>query len=135
MKYSFCVFIRSKKNAGGSESIQIIEKRKGKYRVLKTIGVAKTEEEKKKLLKRAEFRKSELEPPKLFSFISEQDNIIGDFLTGAVGPSVKNIGPEFILGKIFEGIGFGDIREPLFRHIVLARLTYPVSKLKTTEYL
>ena len=57
MKYSFCVFIRSKKNAGGSESIQIIEKRKGKYRVLKTIGVAKTEEEKKKLLKRAEFSK------------------------------------------------------------------------------
>jgi len=135
MKYSFSMFIRSKKNASGSESIQIIEKRKGKYRVLKTIGLARTEEEKKKLLKKAEVRKNELEPPKLFSFVSEQDTFISDFLTGAVGPSVGNIGPELILGKIFEGIGLGEIREPLFRHIVLARLTYPVSKLKTTEYL
>ena len=135
MTYSFGMYIRSKKNASGSESIQIIEKRKGKYRVLESIGSAKTEEEKKKLLKKAELIKNELEPPKLFSFVSEQDGRICDFLTGAVGPSVENIGPELILGKIFEGIGLGKINEALFRHIVLARLTYPVSKLKTAEYL
>lgn len=135
MKYSFDMYIRSKKNASGSESIQIIEKKKGKYVVLETIGAAKTEEEKKKLFKKAEVRKNELEPPKLFSLVSEQDNRIGDFLAGAVGPTVENIGPELILGKIFESIGLGEIDESLFRHMVLARLTYPVSKLKTVEYL
>ncbi len=135
MKYSFDMYIRSKKNASGSESIQIIEKRRGKYRVLESIGSAKTKDEKKKLFKKAELRKNELEPPKLFSFVSEQDVRICDFLTGAAEPSIENIGPELILGKIFEDIGLGEISEPLFRHIVLARLTYPVSKLKTADYL
>ena len=44
-------------------------------------------------------------------------------------------GPELLLGKIFDEIGFDQINENLFRQLVLARLCYPVSKLKTTDYL
>ena len=49
--------------------------------------------------------------------------------------SVRAVGPEIILGAIFDAIGFNVIGEPLFRAIVLARLTYPSSKLKTSEYM
>jgi transposase len=39
------------------------------------------------------------------------------------------------LGGIFDAIGFNAIPDELFRKLVLARLCYPVSKLKTSEYL
>ena len=40
-----------------------------------------------------------------------------------------------MLGKIFNEIGFDVIADDLFRHLVLARRIYPVSKLKTLDYL
>lgn len=40
-----------------------------------------------------------------------------------------------MLGKLFDEIGFGIIKDELLRHLVLSRLCYPVSKLKTTDYL
>jgi transposase len=49
--------------------------------------------------------------------------------------SIRIVGPELILGKLFDEIGFGQIKEKLFRHLVLSRICYPGSKLKTVEYL
>lgn len=43
-------------------------------------------------------------------------------------------GPTLLLGKIFDQIGFNKIQEDLFKQLVLARLCFPVSKLKTTDY-
>ena len=40
-----------------------------------------------------------------------------------------------MLGKIFDAIGFNAIKDELFRHLVITRLVYPVSKLKTIDYL
>ncbi|MDR2691232.1 MAG: IS1634 family transposase, partial [Dysgonamonadaceae bacterium] len=42
---------------------------------------------------------------------------------------------ELIFGRIYDHIGFGSIKEKLFRHLVISRLAFPLSKLKTTEYL
>jgi transposase len=39
------------------------------------------------------------------------------------------------LGKIFDEIGFNQIEDILFRQLVIARLCFPVSKLKTTDFL
>ncbi|MEX1135984.1 MAG: IS1634 family transposase, partial [Balneolales bacterium] len=44
-------------------------------------------------------------------------------------------GPELVLGKLFDTIGFNQVPDTLFRHLVIARLCYPVSKLKTADYL
>lgn len=49
--------------------------------------------------------------------------------------AVSLVGPELLLGKLFDEIGFNAITEELFRHLVITRLVYPVSKLKTTDYL
>ena len=40
-----------------------------------------------------------------------------------------------IFGKIYDSIGFNEIQEELFRHLVLARLAFPLSKLKTVDHL
>jgi len=44
-------------------------------------------------------------------------------------------GTDLLLGKIFDQIGFNQISDELFKPLVLARLSFPFSKLKTTEYL
>jgi transposase len=44
-------------------------------------------------------------------------------------------GPELLLGKLFDEIGFNAIKDYLFRHLVITRLAFPVSKLKTVDYL
>lgn len=49
--------------------------------------------------------------------------------------SIQIAGLELILGKLFDQIGFNKIEEDLFRHLVLSRICYPGSKLKTVEYL
>jgi transposase len=47
----------------------------------------------------------------------------------------KLVGVRLVLGGIFEQIGFHAIEDDLFRYLVLYRIIYPKSKLKTTEYL
>ena len=44
-------------------------------------------------------------------------------------------GSEIVLGKLFTEIGFEAIEDVLFKHSVIARVIYPVSKLKTIDYL
>jgi transposase len=40
-----------------------------------------------------------------------------------------------LLGKIFGDIGFNEVQDVIFRQLVFSRLTFPVSKLKTSDYL
>jgi transposase len=49
--------------------------------------------------------------------------------------SMRLVGPELLLGHIFDAVGFSSIEDDLFRHLVITRIVYPVSKLKTTDYL
>lgn len=44
-------------------------------------------------------------------------------------------GTELLLGKLFCEIGFSKIKDELFRQLIIARLSYPTSKLGTTDYL
>lgn len=44
------------------------------------------------------------------------------------------VGPDLLLGKIFNEVGFNRIKNDLFRRLVLARICFPSSKLKTTDY-
>ena len=48
---------------------------------------------------------------------------------------MRTVGPELIFGKLFDEMRFNEIKNTLFRHITIARLAYPASKLKTVDYL
>ena len=54
------------------------------------------------------------------------------FFTGL--DEIRLMGPELLLGKLFDEIGLKAINSKLFRSLVITRLVYPVSKLKTTDY-
>ena len=49
--------------------------------------------------------------------------------------SLRLTGPDLVLGKIYDDIGFSSVGEELLRHLVIARLIAPGSKLKTVRYL
>ena len=128
------MFLRKLKNRSGSTSIQIISKERGKYKVIKTIGSSNNEQEIQKLvfLGRQEIERLNAQS-KLF--ISENDSIVEQVFETLGNASIRTVGPEIIFGKIYDSIGFNKIKEDLFRHLVIARLAFPLSKLKTIEYL
>ena len=119
-----------------------MENRQGLQHIVKIIGTATEESRIQKLEAQAIKLIEELQPQLSFDFEAgrnrqkdKREILFERVLTKINRPKVTVAGPELILGSIFDYIGFGVINEPLFRDIVLSRLTYPVSKLKTTEYL
>lgn len=126
------MFVRCIKNKNGKTYVQIVDKSSGKYKVLKNIG-----------------NSSDTEQVNQFMLIGKQyiENQIGlqqfDFsneivLYKQILSSIKThklAGIDLLLGKIFDEIGFNKIVDPIFKQLVLYRLVYPSSKLKTTEYL
>ena len=129
------MFVRKLKNRSGSQSVQVIQKIRGSYKVVKTIGSATTQQNIDKLvsLAKQEIERLSGNPSKLFGF--ESDEAIENAFSTLENASIKTLGPEIIFGKIYDYIGFGSIEEELFRHLVIARLAFPLSKLKTIDYL
>jgi transposase len=128
------MFVRQKKNKSGTVSVQIISKAYGKYKVVKSFGSSSSPEVILSLVLKAKQEIKRLEStPSIF--VLEKDVLIASFLSEIENAQIRTIGPELVFGKIFDFIGFNAINEELFRHLVIARLAFPLSKLKTIEYL
>lgn len=128
------MFIRKKKNKSGTLSIQIISKTRGKYKVIKTVGCAKTkrEEELMVLLANTELERLEGNQP---LFVEHDDLVVDNFVNSIANDHLQIIGSELILGKIYNKIGYPKDGCPdYFRNLVLCRLVHPGSKLKTVNY-
>lgn len=128
------MFIRRKKNASGSTSIQIIQKYNGRYKVLQTVGSAVEEKDILVLIKRGKQEQVKLQGQQSL-FLPEKDITIEGYLSQLQNAQISTIGPELVFGRLYDHIGYGVIEEPLFKHLVVARLAFPLSKLKTIEYL
>jgi len=128
------MFVRKKRNKSGTTSVQIILKDRGRYKVVKTIGCSDDVEQVQKLIF---LGKQEIERLSLQKhlFASENDTIVEQVFGTIANSGIRTVGPEIIFGKIYDSIGFNHINEELFRHLVIARLAFPLSKLKTIEYL
>ena len=128
------MFVRKLRNRSGSVSIQIISKNRGRYKVVKSLGSATIQQEIDQLVLLAEQELEKLSNPKKL-FLSEKDRAVKHAFSILQNSSIRTIGPELIFGKIFNSIGFDAIKEDMFRHLVISRLAFPLSKLKTVEYL
>lgn len=129
------MFARKKRNQSGTVSVQVIDKSEG-YRVVKSFGSSNDPQEVGRMLELAKlFIEQRQGQYSLFPEDHRDRAVIADFVGQLENASVRTVGPELIFGRLFDEIGFGEIREKLFRDIVVARLVYPVSKLKTIDYL
>jgi len=129
------MFVRKKPNKSGSVSVQVIDKANG-YRVVKTLGSARNPAEVKRLMELGElFITRQRGQYLLFPEDQHDRAVIADFVGHLRNASIRTLGPELIFGRLFDEIGFDVIPERLFRDVVVARLVYPTSKLKTIDYL
>ena len=128
------MFLRKKKNKSGSISVQIISKSGGKYKVLQTIGCARAAQDIERLYY---LGKQEIERLSMQSklFVSEKDTLVESLFSLLSNSSIRVVGPELIFGNLYNKIGFNTIEEELFRHLVISSLAFPLSKLKTVDYL
>jgi len=128
------VFIRRKKNKSGSISFHIVRKENKKQVLVKAIGSATEPDAIKELEGKAHhYLSALLKQPTLDLGYEQDEHFIRQMMDNIHHIEVSGV--ELILGKLFDEIGFNAIREPLFRHLVLSRICYPGSKLKTIEYL
>ena len=102
--------------------------------MLKTIGSSSTEQELQKLwfLGKQEIEKLSAQSA---LFVSEKDTLVEQVMNSLGNASIRTVGPELIFGKIYDHIGFQVIEQEMFRHLVISRLAFPLSKLKTVDYL
>jgi len=128
------MFVRTKRNRSGSTSVQIISKARGRYKVIKSLGSATMQQEIDRLVQSAHQEIDLLSKPQTL-FRSEADEMIVSVLSSLSNSNIQTVGPEIIFGKIYDYVGFKDVGEDLFRHLVISRLAFPLSKLKTIEYL
>ena len=142
--------VRKKKNASGSISIQIIDRKNRGYKVVETIGCSKDKKEIEILYQKALNRIDEIENNLLFtSKINEKKNHLEHFLSTVTTDNFIPIGDELIYGRLFDEIGcnnlfsnlnLGNIRDKqkkdfLFKSLVISRILYPGSKLELIYYL
>jgi transposase len=136
------MYYRRKLNKSGSTSVYVLKKIRGEQNLVKVIGNAREESAIRLLELEAENFIRDQIPQQSFDFAPNQSKsytnkskIIEEAIDAIPDPVVKLIGPELVLGKIFDEIGLNVISNELFRDIVISRLIYPRSKLKTTQYL
>jgi len=128
------MFIRKKKNKSGIVSIQIIDKSSGVYKVYQTIGSSSDPTEIENLYNNAKQELLSISEQSSLPFESNDElEYVHTFINSI--DTLSLIGPELLLGKLFNEIGFNQIKDVLFKYLVITRLVYPVSKLKTTDYL
>jgi transposase len=126
------MFIRKKPNKSGLISIQVIDKSSGKYKMIKTIGSSSDGIQIEKLVLEGD-RWIKEKTGFLELDFSDSRPPIEQFFNNIEQITVQ--GTEHLLGTIFNKIGFGRITDVLFRQLVIARLCFPASKLKTTDFL
>jgi len=129
------MFVRKKRNASGTVSVQVVEKQRGAYRVVRSFGASRDVDELARCVARAQAYIDERpEQGKLFATITKDAITIHRFVGSLQNANIRTIGPELIFGTLFDRIGFNVVEDDLFRHLVIARLAFPLSKLKTVDY-
>lgn len=126
------MFVRKKNNKSGIVSIQVIDKSSGAYKLVRTIGSSSEKSEIERMV--LEGKQWILQQTKAieidFANYKEQVEQVLDGIE-----QLTLVGGELLLGAVFDQIGFNAIKDELFRVLVLSRLLYPASKLKTTDWL
>jgi transposase len=130
------MFMRKNKNRSGTVSVQVVSKKQGEYRVVKTLGSSGNPDGIKRLeLQAYQFMECPEGQQRLMAVESPEAVTVEIFVRSLRNAQIRTKGPEIVFGTLFDRIGFNVLPHDLFRHIVIARLAFPTSKRKTVDYL
>jgi len=131
------MFVRKKKNRSGSTSIVVVKKVAGRVNYIKTIGISSDEQEIERLyLKGREYVHRVGGQRDAFVDYYEQQR--EENLTHHLISNIENVllnGTQLILNRIYKRIGFDKIDDQILKHLAVARLSQPMSKAATVDYL
>lgn len=132
------MFVRRKKNRSGTTSVVVVDKHGGKFKELHTVGVGKSENEVYELCRQGrkwinkrlgvlelDFEGADLKAEEIEAAEKFLDNVDSILLNGA----------KLIIDKVYDFVGFNRIADDVLRHLVVARLCQPMSKMATVDYL
>jgi transposase len=129
------MFVRRKNNRSGSTSVVVVQKINGRTCYINTIGVSSDEKELQDLVKQGNEWIHSYFGDLFYSHQKEEQEQV---LTEQVLSNVKNVllnGTQLILNQIFNLVGFDKIEDDILRNLVVARLSQPLSKAGTVDYL
>ncbi|WP_432264599.1 IS1634 family transposase [Autumnicola lenta] len=126
------MFVRRLKSRNGKTYVQVVDKSSGRYKVVESFGGANTKADEGNLINKANNWIRERSGSAEFDF-SDVDSVFESFINSIT--SMKRVGYDLLLGRIFDEIGFNKVEDDLFRELVIARVAFPKSKLKTKDYL
>ena len=129
------MFVRKKRNRSGSTSVVVVNKRGGKFVEIKNFGTVRCESEADTLVIQAKQWIATYGGQQQLDFDDkrqrereETERVVGNM-------DALLINGTLLLGRIYDEIGFGAIKDDVLRHLVIARLSQPRSKLATVDYL
>lgn len=136
------MYLRKKRNKSGSISVVVVDKSSGKYKEVKTIGIAKNDSDVTSLMEQGRRWISDYDE-RLYPRLDFDGRVVSSRELERqeierVVSSIENVllnGCELILDRIFDLVGFNSVDDKEFRQLVRSRLSYPASKAATVEYL
>lgn len=131
------MFVRKKKNPSGVISIQVVYKRSGRYRVIKTIGSSSDAATIESLFEEGQKWIAGYEGQQdLFALsnVDREESRVTEYFLSNVESILIN-GTQLILDKVFKLVGFDKVNDELLKFLTIARLSQPMSKSATVDYL
>ena len=130
------MFVRKKINRSGTISVVVVSKSHGKFTEVKKFGVAKSEAEADKLFQEAQLWLRTHDGQQELDFEDRRGKELEE--TVRVVENMNSVlinGTQLLLNQVYDSIGFNRIPDEILRHLVIARVSQPKSKLATVDYL
>lgn len=129
------MFVRKRRNRSGTTSVVVVDKSSGRFKELTTIGVASTSEEIAALEAKAQRWIDHYGGQQTFDFEESAKAMEEIHRTISMIERTLQNAPQVILGHVYDRIGFNAIGDDILRHLAIARVCQPMSKVATVEYL
>ena len=129
------MYLKLQKNTHNEHvSFKIFEKIRGQERLVKYLGTAINQVEIKDLENLAKQTIWDIKTDRNLPLFPKENSRLVDMKKVSI-KNISVVGLHDIFGKIYDEIGFGLLGSALLRDLVIGRIGFPGSKLKTCDYL
>ena len=131
------MFIRRKPNKSGTFSVQVVDKIRGRYTLVKSFGASRSEDELSVMERHAADYISTYGGQAIIDFerqaqseeLNEAERLFDSIA------DIRQDGVRLILEPVYKGIGFDAIPDDTLKYLAIARICQPKSKVATVDYL
>lgn len=130
------MYPRKKPNRSGTITVVVVSKTQGKIRYVRNFGTAATDEDADILMEKARqwIRSHDGQQELDFDDIRGREQEETVRVLDNMDAIIIN-GTQLLLNRVYDVIGFNTIPDEILRHLVIARVSQPRSKLATVAYL